>query len=140
MRACLNEGAGVAHRFLDGDVVREVGHVGDDECSRGSADDGLEVMQHVVHRDREGVGVAENDHTEGVADERDVGAGCVDRSRGWIVVRREHADALVALHLTDRGNGDSLLGNAHQTILLWTGRRRRGEAQDGRFARLPSAA
>ena len=57
-------------------------------------DDGARVVEHVVDGDAERVGIAEDDHAEGVADEDDVGAGGVGDLRAGIVVGGDHADAL----------------------------------------------
>ena len=96
MRAGLDEASGVAHRFLDRDVVREIGHVADDERARRAANGGARVVEHVVDGDAERVGIAEDHHAEGVADEDDVGAGGVGDLRARIVVRGEHPDPLRA--------------------------------------------
>ena len=66
-------------------------------------------MDHVVHRHREGGGVAQLDHAQGVANQDHLDAGALLILRGQIVVRGQ-VDDLLALcdHLFEIGNGFSL--------------------------------
>ena len=77
------------------------------------------VVEHVVDRDAQRVGVSEDDHAEGVADEDDVGAGGVGDLRARVVVRGEHSDPLRRLHRPDRRDGDSFRCLCH-FFLHWT--------------------
>ena len=107
--AGADECSRVAHRLFGRDVVRQVRHVADDERVLRASGDGSGVMDHLVHGYAQRVGIAEDHHAEGVADEDDVGAGGVGDFRGGIVVCGEHPDALHALHRFHRGDGHALL-------------------------------
>src|SRR5204862_6026363 len=73
------------------------------------------VMDHVVHRDAQGVGISQDHHTQRVADQDDVRPGGIDDLRTRIVVRGEHADALRALHGLHGWDGDSF-GLVHSLL------------------------
>ena len=64
-----------------------------------AADDGLRVVEHLLHRDGDRRVVAEDDHAEGVADEEDVDAGGFEEAGRGVVVAGHHDDALAALLL-----------------------------------------
>ena len=74
--------------------------------ARRAAGGGAGVVEHVGDGDAEGVGVAENHHAEGVADEDDVGAGSVGRLGARVVVGGDHADAGRTLHRFHQGGRD----------------------------------
>src|SRR5579872_3908221 len=84
----------VANCFLGRNVKCAERHVRDDECATGSAANGANVMQHFVERDGKRVVIAEDDHAERIADEKNVDAGFVKKTRGGIVVRSEAGDSL----------------------------------------------
>ena len=68
-------GAGLgqeAARVVDGQLwrrIRQERHVAHDQRRLGTTDDRLGVMEHVLHRDRDLVLVAEHHPTERIADE-----------------------------------------------------------------------
>ena len=76
----LDEADGVADRLLGPEVERAVGHVGHQQGALDAAADGPGVVEHLVHGHRQGVGVAEHDHGEGVAHQDDVDPGRVGRA------------------------------------------------------------
>src|SRR5216684_1263862 len=55
--------------------------------------DGFGVVEHLVHSDRQSGWVAEHDHAQAVADEKDGDAGLVEDLRAQVVVRGEHGKA-----------------------------------------------
>ena len=59
-----------------------------------AAADGAGEHQHLVHRDRDGVAVAEDVVGGGVADQHDVDPGVLDDRGGRVVVRGDHDDRL----------------------------------------------
>ena len=109
----LDEPAGVGHGLLGGEMIREERHVAHDQGSPGGPGDRLRVIDHLVHRHRKRVFVAEEDHAEGISDEKEVRAGRVqDGSDGVIVGREGHdlAGALAGPEEGDRHSGGLLLG------------------------------
>jgi hypothetical protein len=59
----------------------------------------LAVVDHLVHRHRERVGIAQRDHPERIADQDRVDPGRVQRARDGVVVGGEHCDRLALLLL-----------------------------------------
>ena len=92
--AVFHKAQRVANSFLGRNVKCAEGHVRDEEGATGSAADGANVMQHFVERDGKRVVIAEDDHAERVADEKNVYAGFVEKTRGGIVVRSEAGDSM----------------------------------------------
>ena len=92
----LDEAQGVAYGVVDAGVIAAVGHVGDEQGAACAAADGAGVVEHLVHCDRERVGVAEHGHGEGIADQREVDTGFVDESCGGIIDSGEGGDACPA--------------------------------------------
>jgi len=84
----------VANGFLGRNVKRAEGHVRDDESATGSATNGANVVQHFVERDGKSVVISEDDHAERIADEKNVDASFVEKTRGGIVVCSEAGDSL----------------------------------------------
>src|SRR5579859_4291128 len=84
----------VANGFLGRNVKCAEGHVRDDESATGSATNGANVVQHFVERDGKRVVITEDDHAERIADEKNVDASFVKKTRGGLVVLRETGDSL----------------------------------------------
>ena len=95
VRAGGDEAAGVGDGLV-GRVVAGEGEVGDDKRALRAAGDGGGVMEHVLHGDVGGVGEAEDDHAEGIADEEDVDAAFVEQPRGRVVVGGEDGELFAA--------------------------------------------
>jgi hypothetical protein len=112
--ALLHEPAGVADAVLDRHLVGQERHVPDDHRPFHAPGDGLRVMQHLLHRDRERVRVAQDVVRDRVADEEDRDAGLVEDPRGGEVVGGEHREAgaprLPGLQVVDRDHRSRLLG------------------------------
>ena len=68
------------------------GHVAEDEGSGLGAGYGGDVVTHVSHGDVCGIGVAEDDHAEGIADEQDIDAAFVKQPRAGVIVGGEGGD------------------------------------------------
>ena len=62
-----------------------------------AAGDGAGVMEHLLHRHRNGVLVTEHRHAERIADEDHIDAGFVDGERAGVIVGRNHGDGFAAL-------------------------------------------
>ena len=85
------EASGVGEGLLWGGVAVD-GEVCDDEglgCAPGG---GGGVVEHVLHVDMGGVGKAEDDHAEGIADEDEVDASFIEESGCRVVVGGERRD------------------------------------------------
>ena len=89
--AGVGELAGVGDG-VSGGLVGVVGEIADDEGSRLGAGDGGDVMLDFGERDVGGVGITEDDHADGVADEEDGDAGFIEQAGGGIVVGGERGD------------------------------------------------
>lgn len=72
------------------------GEVGDEEGVFGTTGGGGGVVEHVVESDVGGVGEAEDDHPEGVANEEEVEAGFVEEAGGGVIVGGEGGDGRMA--------------------------------------------
>ncbi len=94
--ALFDEAAGAFEGLLRADLVAHEGQVGDDEGAADAAGDDAGVVDHLVEGDGERVGLALDDHAEGVADEEAVDAGDVEESGGGVVVGGEHREAVAA--------------------------------------------
>jgi hypothetical protein len=82
-----DEAAGIVEG-LTGGVVAVRGQIAQDGGAGGATADGGDVVDHHVHGDAGGVWQAEDDHAEGVADEKEVGAGLIQQSGRWGSRRR----------------------------------------------------
>ena len=83
--------AGVREGLIGGVVAvdREVGH---EEGAFGAAGRCGGVVDHMGHGDGGGVGVSEDHHSEGVADQQEVGSGFVEEPGGGVIVGGERCD------------------------------------------------
>ena len=107
--ALLEHAAGVAQGVGGAGLVAHERHVGDDVRLAGGADDGLHVVQHLVHGHGDRGVVAEDDVAEAVADEDERDAGLFDEAGGRVVVGGDHDDLLAAsLHRLEVGDRCSL--------------------------------
>ena len=93
----LDKPRGVAHRFVSGQMVRAIGHVGNEQRALGSAPGCAGVVQHLIHAHRHGVLVAQHHHGQRVAHQDHVNAGLIHQARGGIVVGGQASDALAPL-------------------------------------------
>ena len=104
--AFLHQPAGIAQRLLLRNVVREKRHVGNHQRPARTARHGLGMAHHVVHRDRQGVVVAQHRIAQAVAHQNRGHAGGFHKVRQRRVVRREHDDlASLRLHPLEIGGG-----------------------------------
>ena len=97
--ALLEKPARVADRLRDIGVVAQKGQVSDHMGALGASDDGLYVMDHLVHGHRHCGIVAQHHLAQAVSyqDQRD--ACLLDKLGGCVVVRGNHGDLLpVPLH------------------------------------------
>ena len=112
--ALLQEAAGVADSLLDAHLVREEGHVADDEGVRHPARDRAGVVEHLLHRDGQGVLVAQDVVADRVADQQHRNPGLVEDLRGGEIVGRKHREpralGLPRLQVAD--------GDRHRSRLL----------------------
>ena len=117
----LDEALGVLDRLLVGALIGAEGHVADQQRTLEAPAHGARHHQHLVHADRGGRVVAEDDHRGRVSDQDDVDARLVDDLRRGIVVGGDHHDRLaVALHLGEprQGHRGSILEG---WLLRWAG-------------------
>ena len=92
----LQEASRVADGFIHVRLVGHERHVADQQRGLCAARHRAAVMEHLLHRDGQGVGVTQHDHAERIADEDGVHARRVHGERGGIVVGGEHGDGLAA--------------------------------------------
>ncbi len=91
----MSSGLGEAGRVLCCEFWGGAGscrEIGDDGAPFGATCDRFDVVEHVGHRHACGVWHAEDDHSEGVADEDPVHGGFVDEPCGGIIVSREDGE------------------------------------------------
>jgi len=114
MRAGFDEAAGVFDGLFRGDVGFER-QIGADRGLLGTADDGFEMMQHMLHRDMGGVGEAEFDHANRVADKDQVDARFLEQFGGRIIVGGENHE-FTALGFCSAPTGEPGLQNSGEII------------------------
>src|SRR5712691_7091802 len=111
--AFLDEPAGGGDRLFDRRVIRHERHVAHEQRLVRATRDRLGVVEHLVDGDRQGRRVAEHDHAQAVANEKDGDAGLVEDLRAEVVIRREHGKApaffLEPLDVQNRGHRGRLL-------------------------------
>ncbi len=97
----LDEAPGVAYRVAGVGLVAQERHVAHEQRTVRPAAHRAGVVQHLLHGDRQRVGVPEDDHGQRVADQEGIDSRRVGGARGGEVVGREHRDGLgpVALRL-----------------------------------------
>ena len=88
----LQEVAGVADGVLGGGVIAHERHVTHHQGVLHPAAHRPGVMQHLLHRHRQGVGVTQHGHPERVTDQQHRDAGLVQDAGGGEVVRGEHGE------------------------------------------------
>src|SRR5712691_7346028 len=91
--AFLDEAARGGDRLFDRRVIRHERHVAHEQRLMRATCDRFGVVEHLVHSDRQSGRVAEHDHAQAVADEKDGDAGLVEDLRAQVVVRGEHGKA-----------------------------------------------
>ena len=84
----FHEFGGIGAGFLDS-VVGVDGEVRNDEGVFGSAGNSGSMMDDLIQGDVSGVGKAEDDHAEGVTDEKDVHSGFVEKTSSGVIVSGE---------------------------------------------------
>ena len=93
----LQETPGIPHGFDRRGLVGHKGHVANQQGVLRPASHSFAVVQHILHGDRQGVGVAQDHHAERIAYQDGIDAGLVDRQSGGIIIGRQHADDLAVL-------------------------------------------
>ena len=92
VRTGLAEEAGVFHReFRRG--ATPCGKIGSDECFFRPTGYGTRVVNHVGHGHLGGVGLAEDDHAERIADEQKIEPTAIEQTRGRVVVGGQPGEA-----------------------------------------------
>ena len=135
----LHDPGGVAHRALPAGLVGAERHVDHDVRALCAAHYRRSVVDHVLHRHRQGRVVAEDDHPERVADKDDRDAGLVGEARRRVVVGRDHRDRLaLAVHPLQVADTDALHACGHRPAPSATGSR--NSAGWAPFTRLESVS
>src|SRR5437867_2830161 len=94
--AFLQHAARVRQRLRRPGLVTHERHIGHDMSTSRAADHRLNVVQHLIHRYRDRGVVAENHHTQTVADQDQRDTGRLHEPRGGVVVGGEHDDLLAS--------------------------------------------
>jgi len=130
--AFFHKARGVADRSFGVDLIGPVGHVGDQQRVLHPAPHRLHVMQHLVHRDRERVLVAQHGLSQRIAHQHHVDASLIHQTRGGVVVSGKASDGFVAEFLFPQGCGRNFVAGAVE------GTADRGDAHD--VLQCPSAS
>lgn len=69
------------------------GQISGNECFGDSTRHGPSVVDHVIHRNLRGVWMPKNDHSQGVADQKQIEATLVEKTRCGVVVGRKRGQA-----------------------------------------------
>ncbi len=67
--------------------------IGGHQCFGDSTCHGPSVVDHVIHRNLRGVWMPKNDHSQGVADQKQIEATLVEKTRCGVVVGRKRGQA-----------------------------------------------
>ena len=67
--------------------------IGGHQCFGDSTRNSPGVVDHVIHRDLRGVWMPKNDHSQGVADQKQIEATLVEKTRCRVVVGRKRGQA-----------------------------------------------
>ena len=103
----LENAAGVFDGPVGAQVVAGKRHVDDHQRVLHGAADHFGVVDHLVERDRQRVGVSLHDHRHAVADQDALDAGGVEQAGHGVVVGRQHRDLLAGgLHGPKFGDRD----------------------------------
>ena len=117
----FHEARRVENGVLGIDLVRPVRHVGDEQRILHPAPDGLHVMQHLVHRDRERVLIPQHGLRQRIADQHHLDAGVVDQTRNGVIVSGKAGNGIVAEFLLAKRGGSYLIaGTVKQTAPEWS--------------------
>src|SRR6185437_12814762 len=95
---------GIFHCSFLIQVIRGVGHVGNQQRAFDPAAHGTNVMQHLLHGDRQRVLIAQYHHCQRIADQNHVYARLVHQARSRVVVGGEAGDWLMLLLFRLYGN------------------------------------
>src|ERR1035437_4459207 len=113
--AFFHEAGSVPNGVAGVNLIRPVRHVGDQQRILHAPVHGLDVVQHLVHRNRERVLVTKHGHSQRVADQDNVDASLVDQARRGIVVGGQAGDGFaLKLLFADGSSGDLVAGVAHR--------------------------
>ena len=101
----LHQTTGVDNSLFDRYLVAHEWHVTDDKRILSAAGYGGGVMDHVFHRYRKCIFVAEHNHAQGISDKDRIDSGFVNQLCGGVVVSSQHRDlGALILHLLECGN------------------------------------
>ena len=84
--AIFHEACSIADCVRRIDLIRPIGHVGDQQRILHAAAHGFHVVQHLVDRNRKSVFIAEHGLRERIANQNHVNPRFVDQTRGGVVV------------------------------------------------------
>jgi len=90
-----------------------------DEGFLGTTSDGTCMMKHVRHGDLGGIGVAEYDHSQGIADEEKIETTVIKKSRGWIIIGREAGETATDGFGIAQTSGSIFQGAENLEVMKW---------------------
>ena len=109
--AFLQQPSGIAYRFSGTDLIRQEGHVGNNQGAAGATTHRSRVVDHHVERDRNGAFEAEHHHSHGIADENNINSGAIEQSRHRGIVGRQNRNLRACrLHRPKIGDSNRLHG------------------------------
>src|SRR5262245_28073373 len=107
--ALLEEPPGIPDRLLPTYLIGEKRHVPDHQSTLATARNRSRVVDHLLHRNRQGIRLALKDAANRVADQEDINAGLVQNPRKGIIVSGETGDLFPqTLFFDDMRYGDLL--------------------------------
>ena len=106
----LNQTTRVTHSLLFRDVVRQVGHIAQDQRAWFGASDHLRVIGHLVHRDRDCRISPLHDHAEAVPDKKNVDTRSINQPSERAIISGHHGQVSgEALGALNSRNGNFLI-------------------------------
>jgi len=100
-RRFLEHPPGGRHGRIDAALIAEEGQIADDRRRAGEAAQaaahGPAVVQHLLEGDRQGGGMAEHGHRQGIAHQHGIGPGFAHQGGGERIPGREHRDGKACL-------------------------------------------
>lgn len=111
----LEDAAGVFDGLMDAQMEAGERHVDDDQRMAHRAAYEFGMVDHFLQRDRQGVGMALNDHRKAIAHENTFDVGSVDQPGKRVVVRRNHRDfPPCGFHGGELGDGNLSFFSIHR--------------------------
>ena len=104
----LENAPGAFDRLVGAQVIAGERHIDDHQRVMHGSAYHLGVVDHLVERHRQGVGMALHDHRHAVANQNPLDAGGIEQRGHRVVIGREHRDLLTRrLHGGEFGNRDA---------------------------------